>query len=100
MALSMLSVPDMLKRLAPDAHFTFVMQNVDGLSRRAPEPTPGADASASPIYEMHGRLFETLCTACGDRRTNTDSPTCAALGGTEAVVQTQEHEPEPPPSRG
>lgn len=42
---------------------------------------------------MHGRIFETACTACGDRRMNTDSPICEALRGTEAIMQ--RHEPEP-----
>ena len=79
LALATLAVPDMLKQLAPHARFTLVTQNVDGLSRRALERTPGADPSASPIYEMHGRIFETICTACGDRRMNTDSPICEAL---------------------
>ena len=89
----MLAAPDTLKQLAPNSRFALVTQNIDGLSRRALERTPGASPSASPIYEMHDHLFETVCAACGDRRMSTDSPICAALKGTGAVML--RHEPEP-----
>ncbi|KAH9922940.1 DHS-like NAD/FAD-binding domain-containing protein [Fomitopsis serialis] len=84
MALAVLAVPH------------FLRTNVDGLSRRALERTPGADEGTAPILEMHGRLFETICTSCGDRRMNMDSPICPALAGTEAIVERHEEEPDIP----
>lgn len=35
------------------------------------------------MFEMHGRLLETLCTRCGARESNLDSPICESLKGTE-----------------
>jgi len=96
MALAVLAVPHFLRTVAPDAKFTLVTQNVDGLSRRALERTPGADEGTAPIFEMHGRLFETICTSCGDRRMNTDSPICPALAGTEAIIERHKEEPDIP----
>ena len=88
----MLSVPEHLKLIAPSAKFTLVTQNVDGLSSSAFRevcPTGGEPA----LFEMHGRLFETICTDCCDRVTNFDSPICPALAGTEEVVEKHEKEP-------
>ncbi|RIB10498.1 DHS-like NAD/FAD-binding domain-containing protein [Gigaspora rosea] len=52
--------------------FTVITQNVDGLS-----------SNIKNLIEMHGSLFRTRCTKCGDRRENRDSPIAPALKGTE-----------------
>lgn len=91
LALAMLSVPEHLKVIAPSAKFTLVTQNVDGLSTRAfREVCPTGEPA---LFEMHGRLFETICTVCNDRMTNHDSPICPALAGTEELVEKHEKEP-------
>ncbi|KAH9831346.1 DHS-like NAD/FAD-binding domain-containing protein [Rhodofomes roseus] len=95
-ALAVLAVPEHLRTIAPDAKFTLITQNVDGLSRAALSRTPGADERTAPIFEMHGRLFQTICTSCGDSRMNTNSPICPALAGTEAIVERHETEPDIP----
>jgi len=91
-----LSIPEHLKVVAPSAtKFTLVTQNVDGLSARAFReacPTGGEP----PLFEMHGRLFETVCTACNDRIANFDSPICPALAGTEELVEKHTMEPDIP----
>ncbi|KIM80664.1 hypothetical protein PILCRDRAFT_9477 [Piloderma croceum F 1598] len=96
LALAVLSIPEHLKVVAPSAtKFTLVTQNVDGLSARAFReacPTGGE----LPLFEMHGRLFETVCTACKDRMANFDSPICPALGGTEELVEKYTKEPDIP----
>lgn len=45
--------------------------------------------------EMHGRLFDVVCTAhdCDFRETNYNSPICAALKGTELVIEARGPEP-------
>lgn len=66
-------------------------QNVDGLSVEAFQK---ASSSREPdIFEMHGRLFDTICTVCGHREANIDSPICLALATTEDRF---EHEVEIP----
>lgn len=50
--------------------FSVVTQNIDGLHARA-----GSDK----VIELHGNLFKTRCTKCGDVRVNNDSPICEAL---------------------
>lgn len=47
-----------------------ITQNIDGLHKRA---------GSSNIIELHGNLFKTQCTRCGDISVNTDSPICEAL---------------------
>jgi len=49
-----------------------ITQNIDELHRRA---------GSQNILELHGSLFKTQCTACGDVRHNYDSPICEALRG-------------------
>lgn len=86
-----MSIPEYLKVIAPDAKFTLVTQNVDGLSMEAFRK---ASPSREPdIFEMHGRLFDTICTVCGHRETNVDSPISSALAATEDNF---EHEVEIP----
>ena len=84
LALAILSVPEHLKVIAPSAKFTLVTQNVDSLSMQAFQK---ASPSRKPqLFEMHSHLFDTICTICGDRKTNVDSPICPALAGTEEMV--------------
>ena len=79
-ALALLCVPSYLATVAPSARFTLVTQNIDGLDKRALETTlanmntrerPEGDGSSigpsecSKIYEIHGRVLDTLCTSCG-----------------------------------
>jgi NAD-dependent deacetylase sirtuin 5 len=79
-----LSVLEHLKAIAPAARFTLVTQNVDGLSVQA---FCKASPSHEPqLFEIHGHLFDIICTICGDRKTNVDSPICSALAGTEEMV--------------
>ncbi|KAI1298157.1 NAD-dependent protein deacylase sirtuin-5, mitochondrial [Halotydeus destructor] len=52
--------------------FTVITQNIDELHRRA-----GSDN----VIELHGTLFKTRCTKCGDIASNHDSPVCEAMRG-------------------
>ncbi|KDQ52042.1 hypothetical protein JAAARDRAFT_210802 [Jaapia argillacea MUCL 33604] len=91
LALSLLCVPHFRATVAPSAQFTLATQNIDGLSIRALENTTqkyrnsfgnlteGSEADLSPIYEVHGRVLDTLCTSCGHRENSTTSPLCPAL---------------------
>lgn len=101
-ALAKFSIESIRKRTAPDATFTLITQNVDGLSARALEaetqklpesksaaaPSPGR-AAQPQLLEMHGKLVDVLCTSakCGHCEPVSRSPICAALGGTEALVE-------------
>eukprot|EP00090_Calanus_glacialis_P004404 TRINITY_DN13277_c0_g1_i6.p1 TRINITY_DN13277_c0_g1~~TRINITY_DN13277_c0_g1_i6.p1 ORF type:complete len:299 (+),score=99.91 TRINITY_DN13277_c0_g1_i6:28-924(+) len=49
-----------------------ITQNIDELHKRA---------GSENILELHGSLFKTQCTQCGDIRPNHDSPICNALSG-------------------
>ncbi|KAI0684752.1 DHS-like NAD/FAD-binding domain-containing protein [Cytidiella melzeri] len=84
MALAMLCCPDMLHVLAPQAQFTLITQNIDGLSTRALndvlEKRGGSESlKTSTIYEMHGRLTDTVCTDCGHKEANHSASLCPAL---------------------
>lgn len=102
-----LAFADKLREVAPLAEsFLFITQNVDGLSVRAlnerlaerniPPILPNSASNPprrhgkslfSPIYEMHGRVHDVLCTnsACGSGRVWDDkSPICEALGRVSA----------------
>ncbi|KAH9978067.1 DHS-like NAD/FAD-binding domain-containing protein [Lactifluus volemus] len=95
-ALAKFSVESIRKQsTAPDATFTLITQNVDGLSARALEQVQQRDAqlasesssSAEPqLLEMHGR-------SCGHCELITRSPICAALSGTEELVESGITEP-------
>lgn len=101
----MFSLPSVRNKLAPDSEFTLITQNVDGLSRRAladiaDQHPELADEVRSPavqnsILEMHGRLFDVLCTSpsCGHVEWDPTSPICPALAGTERVFSSDEPEP-------
>jgi len=47
-----------------------ITQNIDELHKRA---------GTQNLLELHGSLFRTLCTECGDVTENYDSPICEAL---------------------
>ncbi|PIL36800.1 hypothetical protein GSI_00490 [Ganoderma sinense ZZ0214-1] len=105
----MFSLPSVREVIAPGAAFTLVTQNVDGLSRRALAQLAStrleladevaaistAAGSSAALLEMHGRLFDLVCTsaACLHREQNLDSPVCPALAGTENVFARDEPEP-------
>ncbi|KAH9062068.1 DHS-like NAD/FAD-binding domain-containing protein [Lactarius vividus] len=103
-ALAKFSIESIRKEIAPDATFTLITQNVDGLSTRALEAVqsalPASESESSPpsqpqILEMHGRVLDVLCTSqtCGHLVTDPTSPICSALGGTEELVESGVTEP-------
>ena len=107
MLLAALSVQESLRKICPSAEsFTLITQNVDGLSRRALDQLTSTLAlnkafekvtpEPQSIIEMHGRLLATLCQECDRREANDGSPICAALKGTEVIVEQQEQEPDIP----
>lgn len=109
MVLAALSVKESLHQICPSAEsFTLITQNIDGLSRRALDQVTGTltlkkifekvTPEPQSIVEMHGRLLATLCSECDHRKENEDSPICAALEGTEVIVEKQEQEPDIPRS--
>lgn len=51
---------------------SIITQNIDGLHLRA---------GSTRITELHGNLFKTRCTQCGEVAVNKDSPICEALEG-------------------
>lgn len=69
---------------------TFITQNVDSLSTRAlnevlQNRNSGATIPPAPLYEMHGRLADTICTSCKRKETNlADKSLCSALETTGA----------------
>lgn len=90
--------PEYRESIAPHSKScTLITQNVDGLSVRAKEELdsihpPQQNGSMSltkqgEIIEMHGRLLETLCTNCQERRPDVRSPICPALAGTEVRTE-------------
>ncbi|KAK7080587.1 NAD-dependent protein deacylase sirtuin-5, mitochondrial [Halocaridina rubra] len=61
------------KRLeAESRRLVVITQNIDELHKRA---------GSQKIIELHGSLFRTQCTVCGEELGNTDSPICTALEG-------------------
>jgi len=106
-ALAMFSQPSLRHQIAPGSSFTLITQNVDGLSQRAldsvltakPELAHELHAASQPaMLEMHGRLFDVVCTArdCGHSEIDFSSPVCPALGGTENLVEKGVIEPNIP----
>ncbi|KAG8222751.1 hypothetical protein J437_LFUL008149 [Ladona fulva] len=49
-----------------------ITQNIDGLHQKA---------GSENVIEIHGSLFKTRCTECGNVEVNTKSPICPALEG-------------------
>ncbi|KAF8737778.1 hypothetical protein AX14_012340 [Amanita brunnescens Koide BX004] len=90
-ALAVLLLPLYLQTVAPSCMgYTIITQNVDGLSTRAyrevvsrhSDSTGMQDSPAQyppNLFEMHGRLLDTLCTRCGLREHNDADPLCPAL---------------------
>ncbi|KAF8968815.1 DHS-like NAD/FAD-binding domain-containing protein [Flammula alnicola] len=96
--LARLAIPSIRHKLAPNSELTHITQNVDGLCTRALNETVvafGKGEQPGEIIEMHGRLFDVVCTAhdCNFRETNYKSPICPALGGTENFMQDGAPEP-------
>jgi len=101
-ALALFSIPTIRNTLThPDGStFHHITQNIDGLSMRSlatvyaaqnlPIPTATTtDSNGRPILlEMHGRLFDLLCTKkqCRHVDFDTSSPVCPALAGTENIM--------------
>ncbi|XP_041376312.1 NAD-dependent protein deacylase sirtuin-5, mitochondrial-like isoform X2 [Gigantopelta aegis] len=68
-----LAIAECEKRLAAQNRRVMVItQNIDELHIRA---------GTKNILEIHGNLFKTRCTKCGDVSVNKDSPICSALAG-------------------
>jgi len=97
MALAKLSLPTIRNKIAQGSSFTLITQNVDGLSRRALESSEQRSSRQPCMLEMHGRLFDVICTssACGHIESNFNSPICAALSGTEQFYQSGTSDPVP-----
>ncbi|CDU22208.1 related to NAD-dependent deacetylase Sirtuin 5 [Sporisorium scitamineum] len=81
-------------RTMPNAKsFHLITQNVDGLSSRALQEvqssphTAALDAARASIIEMHGNLFKTICTRCGDSRIDTRQPLSDGLRCTEDLSE-------------
>lgn len=86
-ALAWLSLPENRLAVAPQStSFHIITQNVDGLSLKAAHASSDPESALSNIIEMHGAIADIICTKCGHRETNTSSPICAALAGTEAQL--------------
>ncbi|XP_023714152.1 NAD-dependent protein deacylase sirtuin-5, mitochondrial isoform X2 [Cryptotermes secundus] len=51
---------------------SLITQNIDGLHQRA---------GSQNVIELHGSLFKTRCTECGEVADNRNSPICPALAG-------------------
>lgn len=112
MALAMLCCPEKLQILAHhEANFvreyeyllnhpshadiptlqTLITQNIDGLSTRALNDVlanlkrdQNKSSEVSMIYEMHGRLFDTICTSCERVETDYTPSLCSALSETQS----------------
>jgi NAD-dependent deacetylase sirtuin 5 len=51
---------------------SLITQNIDGLHQRA---------GSQKVIELHGSLFKTRCTGCGEVAENRNTPICPALAG-------------------
>ncbi|CAG5132750.1 unnamed protein product, partial [Candidula unifasciata] len=68
-----IAIAELEKRLKPQNRRVVVLtQNIDELHKVA---------GSENIIELHGNLFTTRCTKCGDVSSNKDSPICPALAG-------------------
>ncbi|KZW00550.1 DHS-like NAD/FAD-binding domain-containing protein [Exidia glandulosa HHB12029] len=91
-----MSVPTYLRKVAPAAQsFHLVTQNVDRLSVSAlnallARPDSQAELATKhtvfrdSILEMHGRIYDVKCTACGFCEEDRTDPLCPALGAADA----------------
>ncbi|RDB30216.1 NAD-dependent protein deacylase [Hypsizygus marmoreus] len=91
-ALSLLSIPSVRHTIAPESSFHHITQNVDGLCPLSLSAVSALHSTTSPpdvtdnlpvLLEMHGRLFDVICTECPHVEFNKSSPICPALAGTE-----------------
>lgn len=105
LALAALTVPSIRQSIAPDSTFTLITQNVDNLSPRANDQVFAEHGETLPndprspyLIEMHGKLFDILCTnrQCRHRTFDTTSPICKGLAGTETLVEQQVLDPHIP----
>ena len=98
-ALASFSLQQTRDRLMPSnigSTFTLITQNIDGLSQQALDRQSSRggivfnseNTSQPPLYEMHGRLFEVVCTneLCERVVFDTTSPLVPALDSTEKDV--------------
>jgi NAD-dependent SIR2 family protein deacetylase len=99
-ALAKFSLPAIRNETSPGSTFTLITQNVDGLSQRAMDSVMPSNFDALSVdqpmlLEMHGRVFEVLCTdnKCSHAELNFDSPICPSLAGTEQLVESGVIEP-------
>jgi NAD-dependent deacetylase sirtuin 5 len=69
----------------PNVKITFITQNVDGLSPRAMQAvqTSTSEAPDATYLEMHGSVWELICTTCKTRAPDFSSPVAPSLAGTE-----------------
>ncbi|TFK56053.1 DHS-like NAD/FAD-binding domain-containing protein [Heliocybe sulcata] len=100
-ALAAFSNKQIRDAVAPESTFTLITQNVDGLSQRALDSMPSTADSEDPqpkMLEMHGRLFDVICTkpGCRHRELNFTSPIVPALAGTEDLMEAGAVEPDIP----
>ena len=76
----------------PNHKFTLITQNIDGLSPKALDDLVNEQGISLPtgrtkdelIIEMHGRLFDTICTQCDDTVFDPSSPLTEALASSAA----------------
>lgn len=108
-AIAKFTLPSFRHKIAPGSSFTLITQNVDGLSQRALEHELSSSTSEDSrwntseqpkIIEMHGKLFDVLCTSesCQHSEFNLDSPICKGLAGTENLVEDGVMDPDIPHS--
>ncbi len=98
-AIAEFTIPSVRNAIVPDSTFTLITQNVDGLSQVAldevmlkyPDEATPAPNEQPRILEMHGRIFDVLCTSdiCDHIEFNKASPICEALKGTEELIDKQ-----------
>lgn len=68
-----ISIAEFQKRSSSEGKKAIIItQNIDGLHQAA---------GAQSVIELHGSLFKTRCTGCGEVKANTNSPICPALKG-------------------
>ena len=98
-ALAAFSQESIRTQISPGSKFTLITQNIDGLSPAANKELanflPADNLEQVDVIEMHGRLFDVLCTNtdCNHIEFNTDSPICDALAGTEEYIDTKIEDP-------
>nr|GAT60060.1 predicted protein [Mycena chlorophos] len=80
-ALAKFSIPAIRHQTAPA---------MDRVWKAHAQGNADADPAANtPLLEMHGRIFDVMCTSnfCGHVEYDKTSPICEALGGTEEAVE-------------